>query len=100
MDYYKKRFAIKQKRLYFERELQSNLDQHVTRAVTELVYRIPEDISRDVEGVPEIESSKSPRGTTLVVTGHDDGALVILSKGIARERFPIALEVSTKKRQI
>ncbi|CAM9310151.1 unnamed protein product, partial [Sphacelaria rigidula] len=39
---YKKSESRRQERLHLERRLQSNLDSYVTRAVTELTYRMPE----------------------------------------------------------
>lgn len=82
MDHYKKNESRKQERLHFERKLQSNLDQYVTRAVTELVYRVPEDVDA---ARPETRQTSPGHGDSL----H----LPMLSEAMFKERFPIPIEV-------
>lgn len=87
---YKKNETRKKERLHFERNLQSNLDQYVTRAVTELEYRMPDDL---VASRPE--SHVSPEEMNNLATApHGEGSQTTLMSGaMAREQFPIPIEV-------
>lgn len=98
MDNYKKNETRKQERLHFERKLQSNLDQYVTRAVTELVYRVPEDAKAarpDNHGTPEKALADLPAVVGAGGGGkHLDSAHAsAMSEGMEREKFPIPVEV-------
>ena len=113
MDHYKKNESRKLERLHFERKLQSNLDQYVTRAVTELVYRMPDDLT-DVGEDDEDADDRGKRGEagggsqdgTHSRTGaqHQDSVNNAASASeapgdsITLERFPIPLEVGEKQK--
>ncbi|CAM9670310.1 unnamed protein product [Ectocarpus sp. 4 AP-2014] len=109
VDHYKKNESRKHERLHFERKLQSNLDQYVTRAVTELVYHIPDGIAdigdededddaerrgRRGEGGGQDDTlahengTREPRGESAHTTS-DPRALADI---MAQERFPIPME--------
>eukprot|EP00904_Undaria_pinnatifida_P003688 jgi/Undpi1/1331/HiC_scaffold_11.g04723.m1 len=91
VDHYKKSESRKHERIHFERKLQSNLDQYVTRAVTELLYRTPEDTEEGSgpENPGNSQDDTSPAADAGVGDGaHASGA----SEVIARERFPIPME--------
>lgn len=112
VDHYKKNESRKHERLYFERKLQSNLDQYVTRAVTELVYRTPDDLA-DVGDDDEDAEERGNRGEggsqdgTHPLGAHNGGAgahhrdsvhatsaaPAALADVMAQERFPIPMEV-------
>lgn len=106
MDHHKKNETRKQERLHFERKLQSNLDQYVTRAVTELVYRIPTDIQDTETGtenryetpappVPPPPPPLAPEDVPAVVAGLTDGLHTRMTPDpITLERFPIPMEAS------
>lgn len=84
----------KLERLRYERNLQSNLDQYVTRAVTELVYRVPEDTAPEEsrrQGSIRTGEDANEHPTRLAQGNTLHPPLV--SDGIARERFPIPIEV-------
>lgn len=112
VDHYKKNESRKHERLYFERKLQSNLDQYVTRAVTELVYRTPDDLADvgDDDEDAEERGNRGERGSQdgthpMVVHNGNTGAqhrssvhapsapAVALADVLAQERFPIPVEV-------
>lgn len=117
VDHYKKNESRKYERLHFERKLQSNLDQYVTRAVTELVYRMPDDLADpgddddDAEERGNRDEGGSQDGTAPVVA-HNDGTegqrrdsahAALTSAALAdimeRERFPIPMEVREQRRR-
>lgn len=121
VDHYKKNESRKHERLYFERKLQSNLDQYVTRAVTELVYRTPDDLAevRDDDEDAE-EQGNNNSNNNRAEGGSQDGIhplggaarnggargaphrdslhaasapAALLTDIMAQERFPIPVEV-------
>lgn len=96
VDHYKKSESRKHERIYFERKLQSNLDQYVTRAVTELVYRTPEDVE-DAGSRPENHGNSQDDTPPPVDGGLADGVHTPggTSELIARESFPIPMGVRT-----
>lgn len=83
VDNYKKNETRRQDRLHFERKLQSNLDQYVTRAVTELVYRVPKDA----------EAAARPKSRQTTPGNGDNVHATVMSEAMAKERFPIPVEV-------
>lgn len=83
VDNYKKNETRRQDRLHFERKLQSNLDQYVTRAVTEVVYRVPEDA----------EAAMRPESGQTTPGNGDNVHVTVVSVAMANERFPIPIEV-------
>lgn len=118
VDHYKKNETRKQERLHFERKLQSNLDQYVTRAVTELVYRMPDDLTdvgdddEDAEDRGTRGEGGSQDGNLTPPAAHNNGAdagaqhqdsvnaasaSAAPADDITRERFPIPMEVGEKE---
>ncbi|CAM9867949.1 unnamed protein product, partial [Hapterophycus canaliculatus] len=114
VDQYKKNESRKHERLHFERKLQSNLDQYVTRAVTELVYRMPGDVaaisdeddehaerrehrgeggSQDGNVPPVAQINNGAIGALNVHNAHPTQARTpLLVDVMERERFPIPME--------
>lgn len=112
VDHYKKNESRKHERLHFERKLQSNLDQYVTRAVTELVYRIPDgttdtgDNDEDAErmgrrgrggGQDVTLTHEKGTGEPLGENAHATSDPRALADIMAQERFPIPMEVRKKR---
>lgn len=93
VEHYKKSESRKQERLHFERKLQSNLDQYVTRAVTELVYRIPDDVE-DAAG-PEHPDTAQEEPAPVAAGQSESAQPPAVPEAMARERFPIPMEVRT-----
>lgn len=92
----------KREKLDLERKLQANMNQYLTRSVTELVYRVPDDISEGVESDPVSENNEAPRqdAAPVIKDGRSNGSPVqVSSEAKKRERFPIPLEVSLKRQR-
>lgn len=83
---YKKSESRRQERLHLERRLQSNLDSYVTRAVTELTYRMPE----------EAEAAAGPESRQPTPGAGDPVHMAVTSEAMAKERFPIPVEVENR----
>lgn len=78
------------------------MNQYLTRSVTELVYRVPDDIPEGAEGDPVPENKEAPRqdAVPVIKDGRSDGPPAhVSSEATKRECFPIPLDVSLKRQR-